>query len=85
MKEKERGEKRKTNNIEKTKKNLYQILVEEFLQICIFLGDLLQGKILVGASSGVEAQAKYLRRLNFVELGKTLSKIRIPLSLFLFC
>ena len=68
-----------------TKKPLYQLLLEEYLQICIFLGDLLQGKRLVGAFVSVETTNKIFEEINFCTIGKNPSKIRIPLSLFQFC
>lgn len=56
---------RKREDKNKTKqKNHYQTCI----MICIFLGDLLQGKRL----TGIDTQAKYLRGLIFAELGKTL-------------
>ena len=50
-----RGEKRKQRKTkQQQQKTLYQLLLEEFLQNCIFLGDLLQGKRLVGAFFSIE-------------------------------
>lgn len=82
-----RGEKRKQQRKirqQQQKKTLYQLL-EDYLQICIFLGDLLQGKRLVGAFVSVETTNKIFEEINFCTIGKNPSKIRIPLSLFQFC
>lgn len=62
-----RGEKRRQQRkIKKQQQTLYQVL-EEFLQNCIFLGDLLQGKRLVCAFFSVETTNKIFEGINFLQ------------------